>query len=104
MVMTLNTAGKKKITEDIVERLRNEPEVSRIVIFGSFLQSSSPADIDVAVFQTSDLSYWTLASKYRRLLAPLASQIPMDIIPVRPDPADSTFLAEILAGEVVYEK
>jgi predicted nucleotidyltransferase len=102
--MTFSEKEKKEIADEIAARLRGEPEVSRIVIFGSFLKSASPQDVDVAVFQTSRLPYWPLAVKYRQRLASVAARIPLDVIPVRPEPEESPLLSEILAGEVVYEK
>jgi hypothetical protein len=39
--------------------------------------------------------------KYRRLLGPIADQIPINVIPVRPSGACGRFLAEIQMGEVV---
>ncbi|MGA2093652.1 MAG: nucleotidyltransferase domain-containing protein, partial [Sedimentisphaerales bacterium] len=56
---------KQNLKRELVGCLRTEKEIRRIVIFGSFLNSSDPHDIDVAVFQDSDDQYLTLALKYR---------------------------------------
>ena len=95
---------KEKIKGDLVACLSQEREIRRVIVFGSFLTSDAPNDLDVAIFQDSDESYLTLALKYRRLLRPIADQIPIDVIPVRPNSAGGQFLAEIYKGEVVYER
>ena len=63
-----------------------------------------PNDMDVAIFQTSNGSYLSLAMKYRGLIRKLTKKIAIDIIPIRPAPGDSMFLTEIETGEVVYER
>ncbi len=101
--MKLSQIEKQFIKEELVERLRREPEIRKVVIFGSFPTSSEPNDLDVAIFQDSDQFYLPLALKYRRLLRPLAGRIPLDIIPVRPTAAQGSFFDDIKRGEVVYE-
>ena len=95
---------KEKIKKDIAICLSRAQEVHKVVIFGSFLTSATPDDLDVAIFQDSDESYLPLAMKYRRLLRPIADQIPIDVIPVRPRGAHGQFLEEIQKGEIVYER
>lgn len=102
--MKLGEGAKKRLKDEIVERLSALPEVRRIVVFGSFVDSAEPRDMDIAVFQDSDETYYPLAIKYRRLLRPVAEVIPLDVIPVRKDPAEGPFLEEIRKGEVLYEK
>jgi len=68
------------------------------------LTSDAPNDIDVAVFQESKAPYLELAMKYRRMLRPVFRKIAVDVIPVRPKPEQTSFLGEIEAGEVVYER
>ena len=46
--------------------------------------------------QTLDLG---LALKYRKRVRPVARRIPVDVIPVRPDPEPGTFLAAVEHGE-----
>ncbi|HSW45290.1 MAG TPA: nucleotidyltransferase domain-containing protein [Phycisphaerae bacterium] len=102
--MILSETQKQRIKQDLADRLRGEPEVRKVVVFGSFLTSGDPNDLDVAVFQDSTETYLPLAMKYRRLLDPVADVIPIDVIPVRPSPEPGEFLEEILSGEVVYER
>jgi predicted nucleotidyltransferase len=95
---------KERIKRDLAACLSREEEVRKVVVFGSFLTSMTPNDLDVAVFQDSDESYLPLALKYRRLLRPIADRIPIDVIPVRSSSAHGQFLAEIQKGEIVYER
>jgi len=95
---------KERIKSDLAARLSREREVCKVIIFGSFLTSETPNDLDVAIFQDSDQPYLRLAMKYRRLLRPIADQIPIDVIPVRPNVASSQLLTEIYKGEVIYER
>lgn len=99
--MTLTAAERDGLKQQVVACLRNEPEVRRIVLFGSFVASASPHDVDVAVFQESEEGYLPLALKYRRLLRPVAKRIPVDVIPLRAKDATGAFLHEIEQGEVV---
>lgn len=102
--MQLSDVEKQQIKGELVERLKGEPEVRKVVIFGSFPTSPAPNDLDVAVFQDSDLSYLPLAMKYRRLTRPIARQIPMDIVPIRREGASGWFMDEVNRGEVIYER
>jgi predicted nucleotidyltransferase len=102
--MGLTSSEKEKIKKQVAERLSLEEEVRRVVVFGSFLESEDPRDIDIAVFQDSTAPYLPLAVKYRRRLAPVADRIPIDVIPIRPDPQSCTLLEEINKGEVIYER
>ena len=95
---------KEAIKKDVVQCLAGASEIRRIVVFGSFLTSDAPNDIDVAVFQESKDPYLELAMKYRRMLRPVFRKIAVDVIPVRPKPEQTSFLGEIEAGEVVYER
>ncbi|MBP7049602.1 MAG: nucleotidyltransferase domain-containing protein [Phycisphaerae bacterium] len=102
--MVATSQQKEKIKKDVAALLSRAAEVRKVVIFGSFLTSVAPNDLDVAVFQDSGESYLPLATKYRRLLRAVADQIPIDVIPVRSTGASGQFLAEIQKGEVVYER
>ena len=102
--MVATPEQKQQILRDLALYLGQEKEVCKVVVFGSFLTSATPNDLDVAIFQDSGESYLPLALKYRRLLRPIADQIPIDVIPVRPSAAAGSFLAEIEEGEVVYER
>ena len=75
------------------------------MIFGSFLTSDDPQDLDVAVFQDSGEHYLPLALRYRKLLRPVADQIPLDVMPLRTSVPGGWFVRnEVLRGEVVYER
>ena len=102
--MKLSAGQKQNIKRQIVEALRHEPEIDRIVIFGSFARSNDPQDLDIAVFQHGDESYLPLAIRYRMRIAHVARRVPVDIFPVRPDPGESSFLAEIEKGETIYAR
>jgi predicted nucleotidyltransferase len=102
--MVATPQHKEKIKRDLAACLSREKEIRKVIVFGSFLTSTAPNDLDVAVFQDSDEPYLSLAMKYRRLLRPIADQIPIDVIPVRLHDARGQFLAEIQKGEVVYER
>lgn len=95
---------KKTIITSLVSLLTNEPEVRRIVIFGSFLTSANPHDMDVAVFQDSNEKYLPLAMKYRKKTRPIAEKIALDIFPLKSDVGESFFMDEISKGRVVYER
>ena len=88
----------------MVSLLETEREVCRIVIFGSFLSSSDPQDIDVAVFQDSDEKYLPLAMRYRKKTRAIARMIPLDILPLKAGVQGEVFMDEIEQGEVIYER
>jgi len=90
--------------QQLVSSLKIEREVCRIVVFGSFVNSDNPHDMDVAVFQDSDEKYLPLAMRYRKKTREIARLIPMDILPLKAGVEGETFLDEIERGEVVYER
>jgi predicted nucleotidyltransferase len=94
---------KESLKQSILEGLSNEPEIDRILIFGSFLLSETPNDIDIAIFQNSNQNYLSLSLKYRKLLRNVSRSISLDVIPVRSN-ATGEFLRQINLGEVIYEK
>ena len=95
---------KQTLIRLLAESLGAESEVRRIVVFGSFLFSDDPHDLDVAVFQDSDEGYLPLALKYRRKTRAIARVIPLDIIPLKADVEDGLFTDEMERGEVIYER
>jgi uncharacterized protein len=99
----MDTELKNELKREIAQRIGQASEVSRIVVFGSFLRSESPGDMDIAVFQDSAEAYLPLALKYRRMAKPVSNRISLDIIPLRPG-ATGPFLDEINKGEVIYER
>ena len=95
---------KQLLKRRLVNSLKTEREVCRIVIFGSFVNSDDPHDLDVAVFQDSDEKYLPLVMKYRRRTRDIARMIPLDIFPLKAGVHGETFLDEIDRGEVIYER
>ena len=95
---------KKTLKQQLVSSLETEREVCRIVVFGSFVNSDDPHDMDVAVFQDSDEKYLPLAMKYRRKTRDIARIIPMDILPLKAGVQGEIFMDEIELGEVIYER
>ena len=102
--MNLQREAKEKLKEEIVAALAKFPEVRSVVVFGSFVTSDDPHDLDIAVFQDSDESYYPLAMKYRRMLRSVARRIPLDVIPIRRNPGEGPFVREIRKGEILYER
>ena len=95
---------KQLVKQRLVSSLKTEGEVCRIIIFGSFVYSDDPHDLDLAVFQDSDEKYLPLAMKYRRKTRDIARMIPMDILPLKMGVEGEMFLDEIERGEVIYER
>ena len=95
---------KESLKQRLAGSLKMEKEVCRIVVFGSFVNSDDPHDMDVAVFQDSNEKYLTLAMKYRRKTRDIARIIPMDILPLKAGVQGEIFLDEIERGEVIYER
>jgi predicted nucleotidyltransferase len=95
---------KSSLKRQLVSCLEDEKEVRKIVIFGSFVKSSDPHDLDVAVFQDSNEKYLPLAMKYRKKTRAIARIIPLDIIPLKADGSGETFMHEIEQGEIIYER
>lgn len=102
--MFLTSEQKAELKESIRHCLCDESEITKIILFGSFVTSDDPHDVDIAVFQNSSQDYLSLALKYRKKIRTLAHQIPMDILPLKAHAADSVFMDEINGGEVIYEK
>ena len=95
---------KRALKQKLVSLLESEREVCRIVIFGSFLSSNDPQDIDIAIFQDSDEKYLPLAMKYRRKTRDIARRIPLDILPLKAGVQGEVFIDEIERGEIIYER
>lgn len=54
--MAFTNSQKENIKRELKEVLSPEHEITKIVIFGSFINSNNPHDIDIAVFQDSNQS------------------------------------------------
>ncbi len=102
--MHLTQPEKDDIKRALAVSLRDESEITKIVVFGSFLTDSDPHDLDVAIFQNSNQTYLPLAMKYRRKTRMLAKRITLDILPLKTGVQDSVMLNAIAHGEVIYEK
>jgi predicted nucleotidyltransferase len=100
----LTAQQRELVKQQLVNLLKTETEVCRIVIFGSLVNSDNPHDLDVAVFRDSDEKYLPLAMKYRRKTRDIARMIPMDILPLKAGVEGDMFLDEIERGEVIYER
>lgn len=95
---------KQELKKLLITSLQREKNIRKVVIFGSFLNSDNPQDMDVAIFQDSSESYIKLAMKYRKMTRAVSKKIPIDIFPIRPNADDALILSEIANGETVYEK
>jgi predicted nucleotidyltransferase len=95
---------KQLLKQQLVDHLKTEAEVCRIVVFGSFLSSNEPNDMDVAIFQDSDEKYLPLAMKYRKKTRDIARIIPLDIIPLKTTAHGEFLIDEIEQGETIYER
>ncbi|MDZ7817263.1 MAG: nucleotidyltransferase domain-containing protein [Aliarcobacter sp.] len=101
--MPLSEDRKSNFIEIIKSQLSQFSEISKIVLFGSFIKSSEPNDIDIAIVQNSNDNYLKLSLKYRKVLRDLSKQIPLDIVPIKQG-AKGIFLNEIDKGLVIYER
>ena len=102
--MILSESEKRELKTNIANSLLSSSEIEKIIIFGSFLDSKSPNDIDVAIFQNSSESYLSLALKYRRLIREISKTIPVDVIPIKSGASNNFLIDEIEKGEVVYAR
>jgi uncharacterized protein len=102
--MAISAEKKNFLKRELVERLQMAPEILKIIIFGSFLIEDTPNDIDIAIVQDSNLSYLTLAMKYRKLTRSVARQLPLDIIPLKAGATDGIMRDAINQDEVIYER
>ncbi len=102
--MKISLQEKKGIKRELVNSLKDEKEIVKVVIFGSFTSSDKPNDIDVIIFQNSNQPYLPLALKYRKKTREISRKIPLDIIPVMSTASIESFPFDITEGEVIYEK
>jgi predicted nucleotidyltransferase len=96
--------NKIEVKNKIVDSLKGQEEVERIIVFGSFNTSDSPNDIDIAVVQNSSENYLTLALKYRRLIRNVSKEIAVDIFPILEKNNNNFFINEVATGEVIYAR
>jgi uncharacterized protein len=96
--------NKSELKSRIVESLKGQDEIERIIIFGSFNKNEFPNDLDIAVVQNSSEDYLTLALKYRKLVRKVSKEIAIDIFPVLSKTENSFFKNEVEPGEVIYAR
>ena len=101
--MEFTESQKNILKSQILAKLSFEQEVQKIVLFGSFVKSDFPNDIDIAVFQDSNEKYIPLSLKYRKLVRGISENISVDILPIKVN-AKGSFLTEVSAGETIYER
>lgn len=101
--MSLTDKKKLSFIETIKTNLSQFSEVKQIVLFGSFVNSKTPNDIDIAIVQNSDKDFLTLSLRYRKVLRELSKIIPLDIVPIKQN-VKGSFLQEISKGLIVYER
>jgi len=101
--MNITNDNKLNFITIIKEKLSQFNEVNKVILFGSFVKSNNPNDIDIAVVQTSEDNFLTLSLKYRKVLRELSKNIPLDIVPIKAG-ANGSFLEEINKGQIVYER
>jgi len=102
--MAISAEKKQGIIKELVEHLQTAPEISKIIVFWSFLADDTPNDVDIAIVQNSNLPYLTLAMKFRKLARSVARYLPLDIIPLKNGATDCVMLDEIIQGQVIYER
>ena len=101
--MFLTKDEKFHFIDIIKTKLADFQEINKIVLFGSFVTSNNPNDIDIAVIQNSKENFLTLSLRYRKVLRKLSKIIPIDIVPIKNSKYD-TFLSKIEQGKIVYER
>lgn len=101
--MILSDSKKQYFINTIKDKLSQFSEINKIILFGSFVKSNDPHDIDIAIIQNSNENYLTLSLKYRKILRDISKQIPLDIVPIKKD-SKGAFLDEIEKGQIVYER
>ncbi len=106
--MNMNTIttkySKSTITQFLVDAMKDDLEIREIIVFGSFLRSDNPGDIDVAVRGTFHQGYLETAIRLRKKVRHIAKILPVDIVPIREDAPHNSFMQEIRKGKVIYER
>jgi len=101
--VSLTDNKKLNFINIIKDKLSQFQEVNKVILFGSFVNSNNPNDIDIAIIQNSNDNFLTLSLKYRKVLRELSKMIPLDIVPIKTN-SKGVFLEEINKGQVVYER
>jgi len=95
---------RNQIKQAVVEAMQNEQDIHKIIVFGSFLSSETPGDIDVAVLGKFAQGYLEVATRLRKKVRHIAKILPVDIVPIQEDAPPNRFFQEIQKGEVIYER
>ncbi len=103
-MMQLTKKQKEELKRELIFCLNKDKEIVKIVLFGSFVNSDNPKDMDIAVFQDSNEGYLPLSMKYRKRTRVISKKIPLDIFPVKSQVNTDPFLSEIAKGVVIYER
>ena len=101
--MNLTETKKLDFIATIKDKLSQFSEINKVILFGSFIKTNNPNDIDIAIVQNSNDNFLTLSLKYRKVLRELSKNIPLDIVPIKTN-AKGVFLEEIKKGQIVYER
>jgi uncharacterized protein len=101
--VNLTDNNKQNFIKTIKEKLSQFSEINKVILFGSFIKSNNPNDIDIAIIQNSNDNFLTLSLKYRKVLRDLSKIIPLDIVPIKYN-SNGVFLDEINKGQIVYER
>ncbi|MBD3306286.1 nucleotidyltransferase domain-containing protein [candidate division KSB3 bacterium] len=96
--------SKGQIKQAVVEAIKDDHDIQKIIVFGSFLASDTPQDIDVAVVGNFSAGYLDVATRLRKKVRHIAKILPVDIIPLQANSPQTRFVQEIENGEVIYEK
>ena len=102
--MKLDYSVRNTIKAQIKEIFLGEKEIDKVMLFGSFLSSEDPNDIDIAIFQSSQEDYLTLSLKYRKLLRKIITPIPVDLVPIISGRNNDFTLYELKDGEILFER
>jgi len=101
--MSLTNTTKQSFINTIKDKLSQFNEVNKVILFGSFIHSNNPNDIDIAIVQNSNDNFITLSLKYRKVLRELSKIIALDIVPIKAN-TNGIFMNEINKGKIVYER
>lgn len=102
--MFLSKEQKQRLKDQINASLTSDTNVTKIIIFGSFLESAAPESINVAVYQDSTEGYFQLAMKYRKKVKALTNKIKINIYPIRNSIEETTILSEMEMMEVIFQR
>ena len=93
---------KQQIRQQLQSAFVDDSKVDKIIVFGLFVTSETPHDLDVAVFCNSSDDYLTLALALRKKLRNISSIIPIDLVPIAmPCDPSAAFMQEINKGRSV---